>query len=216
MLLRRFSRAFKFLSVSFLLFFAWILIARYAAECLVIEKPLERADAILVLSGSSVYIERTQKAAELYKKGVAPRILLSDDGNRAEWSDIERRNSSFVELAQESLIKQGIAPDAIEILPGKVTGTIYEAQNLREKLVETKWKSILIVTSAYHTRRALWTFEQVLARDDLKTEIGIQSPPTGQQTPSMSYWWLSPFGWNVVAGEYVKIVYYWVCVTSGC
>lgn len=189
---------------------AWLLLAPRLAKRLAIEKPLPQADVILVLSGAATYIERTQKAAELYKKGVAPRVLLTNDGMRAGWSPSEERNPHFVELARRSLIAQGVAPEAIEILPETMTGTIYEARNLRRKLEETGWTRILIVTSAYHTRRALWTFEKVLADGDLKVEIGIESAPFGQQTPPPDYWWFSPFGWNLVAGEYVKSFYYWV------
>ena len=62
---------------------------------------------------------------------------------------------------------------------------------------------------AYHSRRALWTFEKVFATEDV--EIGIESAPTGQQTPPPFYWWLTARGWQMVAGEYVKSLYYWVC-----
>ena len=194
----------------FIVLSAWIPLAWALANYLVVEKPLAKADVILVLGGSSVYLERTQKAAELYKQEVAPRILLTDDGTRAGWSRIEGRNLPFVELARKSLIEQGVAPDAIEILPEKAAGTIDEAQILQKKLEQTDWTRVLIVTSAYHTRRALWTFETVLADGDLKIEIGIESAPVGQQTPPPFYWWLTIRGWNVVAAEYVKSFYYWV------
>ena len=199
------------ISIVFLIVLGvWILIAPMLANHLVIEKPLAEADVIFVMSGAATYLERTQKAAELYKNGAAPRILLTNDGMRSGWSQPEQRNLKFVELARKSLIEQGVAPEAIEILPETAEGTIYEAQILRRKLEETNWKRILIVTSAYHTRRALWTFERVLNSDDLKIEIGIASAPLGQQTPKPFYWWLSPFGWSLVAGEYVKSFYYWV------
>ena len=188
----------------------WIPLASGLANRLAVEQPLPEADAILVLSGSATYIERTQKAAELYQQGIAPRILLTSDGTRAGWSRSEERNPSFVELARASLIERGVDPNAIEILSETATGTIYEARILRKKLDETGWQKVLIVTSAYHTRRALWTFEKVLAESEKKTEIGIVSAPFGQQTPSPNSWWLSPFGWSLVAGEYVKSFYYWV------
>lgn len=205
--MKRFWRIFVYFLVALAV---WISLSWAAANFLIIEKPLEKADAILILGGSSTYIERTQKAAELYKQGVAPRILLSNDGARAGWSRIEERNPYFVELARKKLIEQGVSPDAIEILQQPTTGTIDEARNLREKLAETNWKRVLIVTSAYHTRRAFWTFEKVFADGDLKTEIGIESAPVGQQTPQPYLWWLTVRGWDVVAAEYVKSLYYWL------
>ena len=39
-------------------------------------------------------------------------------------------------------------------------------------------------------------------------EIGIDGPPPGWQTPSPWSWWWHRWGWNVVAGEYAKLLYY--------
>ncbi len=181
--------------------FAWFL-----AENLIVEKPLERADAILILSGSSVYLERTQKAALVYRQGVAPKILLTDDGGRAGWSRTEQKNPKFVEAARNDLIAEGVAPENIEILAARVSGTIDEAEALRGEIEQTNLKSILLITSAYHTRRSLWTFEKILENKDV--QIGIVSPPTGEQTPPPFLWWLTRKGWSLVAGEYVKIIYY--------
>jgi uncharacterized SAM-binding protein YcdF (DUF218 family) len=203
----RVSASPRFLLIVFLsLFLAWILFAWFLAWNLIVEKPLERADAILILSGSSVYVERTQKAALVYKQGVAPKILLTDDGGRAGWSKSERRNPKFVEAAQNNLIAEGVPAENIEIIAVKVSGTIEEAEALRDKINQTHWKTVLIVTSAYHTRRSLWTFEKVLENENV--QIGIVSPPTGEQTPSPFVWWLTVKGWSLVAGEYVKILYY--------
>lgn len=193
-----------------LLFLGWLFLAPFFANMLIIEKPLEKADAILVLAGSHTYIERTQKAAELFKKGIAPRIFLTDDGEQSGWSRIEKRNPPFVELARNSLITNGVPSENIEILAPPVSGTIYEARILTEKAKSANLKSVLIVTSAYHTRRAFSTFQKTFAENNQTTQLGIVAPPTGIQTPPPYRWWLSRFGWQIVAGEYVKSVGYWV------
>lgn len=203
-------KGFKFLCVSLLLFIVWIFLAPFLAERLIVEKPLERADAILILGGSSTYLERTKKAAEAYKKGVAPKIFLTDDGLQGGWNKQEQRNPFFAELARAELIKQGVAEDAIEILPGIVEGTQDEAILLEKTARERNLKSVLLVTSPYHTRRARWTFEKVLQNNNDFVEIGIESPSSGLQSPNPSYWWFSARGWNFVAGEYLKTVYYWL------
>ena len=207
---RRFSRFSKFVFIVLLLFGLWVLGAPFLARNLIIEKTLDKADAILVLGGSSTYIERTQKAAELFKKGVVPRIFLTDDGEQAGWSKIEKRNPPYVELARNSLIAQGVPPENIEILEPQVTGTIYEARILSEKAKSVNLKSVLIVTSAYHTRRAFSTIQRIFIENNQPIELGIVSPPTGEQTPPPFSWWLSANGWNFVAGEYVKSFGYWV------
>jgi uncharacterized SAM-binding protein YcdF (DUF218 family) len=201
------SRSFKFITVALVLFLAWIFFAWFLANHLIVEKALERADAILILSGSGVHLERSQKAALIYKQGVAPKILLTDDGERAGWSSVERRNPKFVELTRNNLIAAGVAPEHIEILPGQVSGTIDEVEVLRRKIEQTGWKSVLIVTSPYHTRRSLWIFDKVL--NNHGAQIGIVSPLPGEQSPMPFVWWLTSRGWYLVAGEYVKAVYYW-------
>ncbi len=188
----------------------WSFLAPFLAERLIVERPLDHADAILVLAGSSAYFERTRKAALIYKTGIAPKVLLTNDGGQAGWSQKEQRNPPYVELARRELVAQGVPDNAIEILAPEISGTILEAKILVKKAAERRWQSLLIVTSAYHTRRALRTFETVFANNGVGTEIGIVSPITGQQTPPAFYWWLTWKGWRDVAGEYVKSVFYYV------
>jgi uncharacterized SAM-binding protein YcdF (DUF218 family) len=204
------TRSFKLITTLLVLFLAWILLAWFAAEHLIVEQPIERAEAILILGGSAAYVERTQKAAQLFKDNVAPKIFLTNDGTKAGWSKSEQRNPPYVELAEQSLIGQDIPKEHIEILPAITESTQDEANLLAKTAKERNLKSILLVTSAYHTRRTLWTFEKTMQYNDVSIEIGIESPPTGQQTPPPFLWWLTANGWNFVAGEYLKTVYYWL------
>ena len=197
-------------SVALSLCLLWILTAPFLAKNLIVKKSLEKADAILVLGGSSTYIERTRKAAELYKNGVAPKIFLTNDGEQDGWNSQEKRNPYFYERARWELIAQGVPAECIEVLPEIVEGTQDEAVLFAKTMRQQNLKRVLLVTSAYHTRRTLSVFGKVLQNNIDAVEIGIASPPTGLQTPTESYWWLRPKGWQFVAGEYLKIVYYWV------
>ena len=116
----------------------------------------------------------------------------------------------FVELARRNLISYGVPADKIEILSSRVSGTIDEAGALKEKTRAENLQKVLLVTSAYHTRRALRTFEKHFDENGVETELGIVAPPVGGQTPQPFFWWLSARGWNLVAGEYVKSAVYWV------
>ena len=202
------SRKVKIILIFFALFVVWLVVAPLIAKNLIIEKPLEKADVILVLGGSSTYTERTRKASQIYKKGVSNKVLLTDDGGYAGWSQKEQRNPPFVDLAKQELIAQGVPAENIEIFKPEGSGTIYEARFVARKQIERNWDSIMLVTSPYHTRRVLWTFEEKISTG--KLEFGITSPATGEQTPSPFIWWLMPKGWKMVAGEYVKSVVYWL------
>ena len=186
----------------------WFLTAPHLATWLVVERPLDHADAIVVLSGSFSYTERTKKAAELYRNGVSPRIFITDDGEIAGWDQNARTNLPFVELEKRELIRGGVPAEAIAVLPGKVSGTGEEAQSLAAELNDRPLGSILIVTSAYHTRRALRTFDKILAGKSV--ELGIEHAPLEYRSPMPDLWWLHRSGWNSVASEYFKSLGYWV------
>ncbi|HXM33543.1 MAG TPA: YdcF family protein [Pyrinomonadaceae bacterium] len=195
------TRIVLILSLCALLLLAW-----GAATVLVVEAPLEHADAIAVLSGSAVIRERAQFAAQLYKEGRAPKIILTNDNHQGSWSSAEQRNPFYYEQAADLLAGAGVPRAAIEILPQPVSGTDEEASLLRRYAEEHQLKSILVVTSAYHSRRALWTLRQVFANTGIT--VGLIAVPPGNQAPSPATWWLHIRGWQMVAGEYAKMVYY--------
>jgi uncharacterized SAM-binding protein YcdF (DUF218 family) len=205
------AKVLRILFYGFCLFFlVWLFLAPFLAKLLIIEKPLERADAIWVLGGSSTYIERNQEAALAYKKGIAQKIFLTNDGNYGGWSKIEDRNPPFADLAKKELMAQGVPEDAIEILPKVVEGTQDEAVLFTQTAQTRHLRSVLLVTSAYHSRRTLWTFQRTVLKNNLSVEIGLESAPPGQQTPPPLIWWLSRRGWSLVGEEYVKTIYYWL------
>lgn len=190
-----------------LILVGWTLGAWAAAQALVVSAGVARADAVVVLAGSSAYAERARYAARLFAEGRAPRIVLTDDGERGGWSSAEQRNPYFVERAVRELTAAGVPTQRIEVLPGVVTSTHEEALRVRDYATSRAFRSLLVVTSPYHARRALWTLRRVFAGSGI--EVGL-SPSTngGEATPSPLTWWLAPGNWKVVAGEYVKLAYY--------
>lgn len=186
---------------------AWSLIAWVGAQLLIIKSELISADAIIVLGGSSTYIERADWAAKLYQQGRAPVILLTNDGAISGWNEAEQRNPYFYELASRELQQRGIPAAKILVVPKIVSSTYEESLELRDYAMAHKLKRLQVVTSAYHSRRALWSFLRAFKGSDI--EVGVDGPPPGWQTPPPASWWLSRRGWKVVAGEYVKFVYYW-------
>lgn len=184
---------------------AWVAIAPLLSRALIVEQPIEKADAIMVMSGSSAYTERTKKAAELYRNGSAHSVILTSDGGQGGWSEKEKRNPYFVELMQQELIANGVPQAVIRILPGTMRGTDDEARALKDSLDTQPISSVLIVTSPFHTRRTLSTFRRVLGD---RLSIGIESTPVTSDT-DLNFWWLSGEGWRNVGLEYVKLLVYW-------
>ncbi len=201
------SRRFKFILAVTATLVIWALFAPHLATYLIVSRPLAKADAIIVLSGSAVYKERTRKAAELYKQGISQRILITNDGEFSGWSQTEQTNPRFFELERRDLIANGVAPEAIEVLPGVVSGTDDEARAVAAENDARPLQTLVIVTSPYHTRRALRTFDNILTGRGV--EIGIEHPPPGELSPNPNYWWLAARGWQMVAMEHLKSVIYY-------
>jgi uncharacterized SAM-binding protein YcdF (DUF218 family) len=196
----------RWLTGGLLVLLLWVLVAWLGARWLIVSAPLEQADVIVMLSGSKAYPERARCAAELFKQKVAPVIVLTNDGQQGGWSNAEERNPYFYEQATEELVRLGVPQSAIEVLPQNVSSTYDEAVAVNEYARQRELHSVLVVTSGYHARRALWSFHRVFTGSGKK--IGIQNAPPGPQTPRPLTWWFYPNGWRAVASEYVKMAYY--------
>jgi len=184
----------------------WPFVAWAAAKFLHVQQWVASADAIVVLSGPGTYVERTDLTARLYHERRAPLVVLSNEGLLSGWSASDQRNLYFYELAARRLQQHGVASNDIRVASDIGIGTYQESMRLCEFAGAQQWNRILIVTSAYHSRRALWSIQRACKNTPI--QIGMESPPAGWQTPAPVSWWLHKSGWRLVAGEYVKMVYY--------
>lgn len=152
---------------------------------LVVSLPMSHADAIVVLGGEP--LARPLEAARLYKEGVAPRVFVTGSGDAGECKRV--------------LMGAGVPAKAIT-LENKSTTTYANATLLKPFLEEAKVRSALIVTSPFHTRRALATFHKVI----LGITFGVTDASIG--------WWGRPEGRGdlnrFVWLEFLKTAEYWV------
>ena len=114
----------------------------YPEKILCVDSGKVAADVIVVLGGGDH--ERPERAAELFKAHAAPRILLTGEGD----DEINRR----------LLLKAGVPASVIEV-EGKSRTTKENAEFSVSRLKAENIHSAIIVTSWYHARRALKTFE---------------------------------------------------------
>lgn len=198
------GRLFRVVAISLA---AWPLVAWAGAGALIVRAELPRADALVVLSGSGTYLERARGAAKLFSDGRAPRIILTNDNERSGWSSEKQRNPLFLEREADELVRHGVPSERIEVVAQPVSSTYEEAAALRHYVAAHGLRSILVVTSAYHSRRALWALRHVFRTTGV--EVGLDAVAAGEQTPSATTWWWSGRGWRMVAGEYLKLAYYW-------
>jgi uncharacterized SAM-binding protein YcdF (DUF218 family) len=201
------TRRRRFLLIAVLLIVCAPLFAFAAARFLIVRADVQSPDAIIVLSGSSTYLERASWAAKLYREGRAPLVVLTNDGVFSGWDNREDRNPLFYELSMRRMQQEGVPSTHIQVAPGQAGGTYDESLLVREFAAEHRLNRLLIVTSGYHSRRALWSIRRACEGSGI--EVGIDSAPPGWQTPSPWVWWSKRRGWKLVAGEYVKMIYYW-------
>ena len=98
----------------------WVLGAWFAAASLIVSRPFEHADVIVVLSGSGTFTERTNKAAQLYRAGVARTVIITNDNRQGGWSQVEQRNPYYYERAMAELLMEGVSAADIVMLPDVV------------------------------------------------------------------------------------------------
>src|SRR5215467_11296120 len=119
---------------------------RLAGGALIVEDSLEKSDAIVILSDDNFYADRATRAAELYRQNLAPVVVAS--GIRL------RPYAGISELMTHDLIERGVPKERILPFPQDADNTREEALALKPLVLEKGWKSVIVVTSNYHTRRA--------------------------------------------------------------
>jgi uncharacterized SAM-binding protein YcdF (DUF218 family) len=166
---------------------------------LVVNKPVENPDALVVMAGSKNH--RLPAAAQLYLHGVAPKVLLANDGVRAAWSEKYKRNLYMVEWARETLLELGVAEEDILLLGFAASGSIHDALRTYEHVNSNDGlQRLLVVTSHYHTRRTLSAFTRIFAGTGV--DIGVYSVP---KDPAYQGRYL-----KIYTVELMKLVYYWL------
>jgi uncharacterized SAM-binding protein YcdF (DUF218 family) len=103
-----------------------------------------KSDGIVVLAGDGAGY-RIQAGAELAKQGYAPIVLSSG----AEWF----YGACECDLAIDYAVRNGQPRELFAPLRNTATSTDAEAREIFAEVQRRQWKSVLVVTSDYHTRR---------------------------------------------------------------
>ncbi len=176
-------------------------ILRSAAGFLVRNETERQCDAIVLLNGN--ISTRAYRAVELYNKYPAPVLL-------ARLADTEEVRLGVIPNISDTtgalLSRLGVANADVEILSSDrwVAGTRDEAILLCSHIRTHGWRSVAIVTDAFHTRRAKWTFRHVM-RDD---SVEFYCVATRFSVDLADRWWRSEYGLVQVVIEYIKFAHY--------
>jgi len=119
---------------------------------LITDDPLHPAGAILVLAGESREGDRVRHAVQLFKRGLAPLLVLSGTpmGFRTHEADVMRRHAEFLGVPSTRILTVRQNGDSTKEEAGVVV-PILKLRGLKE---------VILVTSNYHTARAKRIFER--------------------------------------------------------
>ena len=163
------------------------------------------ADAIVILMGS--ISDRVLQAADLYDQNVASKVIIVGPKIN-EHKELEARGVSLPsnsDQARNALVAMGIPSDSITILPGYASRrTLTEAMTIREYILNNPGiDTLLIVSSAQHTRRASMIFNSAFR--NYERPVYILSSPSRYTYYDAERWWSTRHGIQAVSFEYLKM-----------
>lgn len=167
-----------------------------AGTWLIAAEPPQPSDVIVVLAGNAP--DRLLHGEELREQGLAHLVLVSNErvhthGLETTWLDLYHAGVSAPELPAESLIVLDPPPES----------TIDEARRAADVLSSRGLHSALLVTDAFHSRRASLLFAAAFAHRGLS----VRSTPATDSL-DLAHWWSHPVAARRVAEEWTKLAVY--------
>ena len=163
------------------------------------------ADVMVVLMGS--ISDRVLQTADLYTAGVAEKVWIVEEAMGANRA-LEERGVQLISnttQAYTALIALGIPADSIVILPGDAASTRMEAEIIRDYLrTQTDIDTLLLVSSADHTRRAFKIFKAAFT--PLEKPPALYCSPSSYTNFNPEKWWRNKNHIQKVVEEYLKLV----------
>jgi uncharacterized SAM-binding protein YcdF (DUF218 family) len=175
----------------------------YLGRWLVVEDPLEKAQAIVVLSGRMPL--RAMEAAKLYRAGYAPKIWLTHSTEPG--ATLEAMGISYV--GEDSynlrvLIHEGVPANDIRVLEPAIVNTADEIAAVSAALEAGKGTPVIIVTSKVHTRRVRILWNRLAAA---RGRAVIRAPSDDPFQPRR--WWRTTGDALDVVREFLGILNAW-------
>lgn len=183
-------------AVIFGLYLLTPFILQGAGDRLIVTDKLEKADVIIVLAGDNNG-ERVIEGVKLFKHGYAPKLLMS--GGPLAWK------LTYAEWMKKQAVELGVRSPEI-LAQNKSQSTIEDARFSLPFVKRHGFKTIILVTSPTHTRRAAATFRKLYAREGIKIIVR----PVEKSEFNPHKWWTRHEDLQLVVWEYVSMVLYFL------
>ncbi len=170
---------------------------------LVVEDPLAKAQAIVVLSGAMPL--RAVEAAKLYREGYAPEIWLThstEPGKTLEEMGIpffgEDRYNKLL------LIHEGVPAEAIHVLDPAIVNTADEIRVAAAARKSGKDAAMILVTTKAHTRRVRLLWRRLAPS---QARVIVRAASTDPFDPG--HWWRTTSDALDVVREFLGLLNAW-------
>jgi len=178
--------------VVLVLLLALVALASQAGRFLVVDAP-QNSDAIIVLAGETSL--RPARAVELLRQGTAPRMFLDVEANDSIY---DQRRTEIAQRYVSSLPEK----ERIALCPITALSTYAETDDVNRCLQPLGVHTVLIVTSASHTRRALRIFRRRLPQYQF-TAAAAQDP-----IHFGTLWWTNREWAKTTLDEWIKLTWW--------
>jgi uncharacterized SAM-binding protein YcdF (DUF218 family) len=152
---------------------------------LVVEDPLDKAQAIVVLSGRIPM--RAREAARLYTAGYARQVWLTRAKEPA--ASLQEMHIAYIGedyYNSRILMHEGVPSNAIQVLEPLIDNTADEVRAIATELARQKGAAVIIVTSKAHTRRVRSLWKKLSGGSGRAI---VRAAPTDPFAPA--HWWRS-------------------------
>ena len=176
-------------------------ILRWFATSLIVEDPLQKVDAMVVLSGGGY--DRGNEAVEIVHQGYTNKIICTG-GNPVIELRVFNIDTLESDMTVANLKRQHI-PDSIIVELRDGTSTKEEADIILNYCKQNNLKKIMILSSKLHTHRVQEVFKKKLR------QAGIETVVRGAHNSRFDemLWWKDEDGLIAVNNEWLKRFYYW-------
>jgi uncharacterized SAM-binding protein YcdF (DUF218 family) len=152
-------------------------------------------DAIVAISGGDTSA-RTDEAVKLYKNGWSDTLIFSG-------AALDKSGPSNAAAMRSRAIEAGVPEAAIMIEEYGAT-TKENAANTQKIFQANEITSVILVTSAYHQRRANLEFSERVSGS-----VAVLNHPVARDDQWSPSWWLTGEGWYLATSELVKIIVFY-------
>ena len=184
-------------------------ILRAVGQLIVVDEDPDRTDAVVVLNTGVEYYPRLIQAADLYRRGLAPHIVIN--GNRKTKTLRNLESQGFLKCCpwyadSVSILAMFGVPEAkiIRISNEDAYDTVSEADIVGRELLKRQWTTVIITTSKYHTRRARFIWQKMYSDQLAVYMVAAQDDPYDPNN-----WWKDGRQIRWVLAEYGAWIFYW-------